>query len=245
MKSYIYPDRQCRMQPRWSPKCTPAWAVITAAVISAAGCASVSQGPSASQKGSVHTLAGNSQHQSARIVYHSESDRLNVWAAGQAAEGSSSPLPAAWLPGVSTCKLEIVHPHPQGTAGYALATLVFSPLQDEGQGGGIWETMTRTITGGEPPQPRDPVADETWLLEIPAAQVDGILAKLRQQNFFQRSKTLNPAVFLRVELDGTGFGKEFRAVPELDALIVRTRQQGRNAASSGLASGFRRLPRVR
>ena len=108
----------------------------------------------------------------------------------------------------------------------------------------IWAQFTGAAAGELTKELQRTSVPETWLLEIPEAQLDAILAKLRRLKFFQRSKSMNPEVLLAVELDGSGFAKNFNAVPALDALVMRTRQQGRVAPADGSTYRFARLPQV-
>jgi hypothetical protein len=70
-------------------------------------------------------------------------------------------------------------------------------------------------------------------LDVPKYQVDGVVAKLQKENFFRRSKILGSSTYLGVSLDGKGFGKNYRNVDELDALIVRVRRQGWQVGPDG------------
>ena len=65
-----------------------------------------------------------------------------------------------------------------------------------------------------------------------------IKAELRSSNFFERSRVLGPDVFIAANVDGRRNGKNFKAIPELDMLILAARQQGRpqGAGSNGISA---------
>jgi hypothetical protein len=71
-------------------------------------------------------------------------------------------------------------------------------------------------------------------MDIPQWQVDAILAKLEASNFFQRSKVWSAEVFLAAEVGPKKNGKDVKALPELDALILKSRLDGRLVAGGGL-----------
>jgi hypothetical protein len=129
---------------------------------------------------------------------------------------------------VTTTTLRIQKPHPEGIPGYARAAVVVRPNGAEASAGG---SFLSRLTGGDEENAANQNAQmiEAWLLDIPAWQVNGIMSKLQEQNFFRRTKVLNAETFLAVKADGAGFGKNYRSMPELDALILRVRHEGRPA----------------
>ena len=71
-------------------------------------------------------------------------------------------------------------------------------------------------------------------MDIPQWQVDAVVAKLQSSNFFQRTKILGPDVFLAAEVGPKKHGKDCKALPELDAMILKSRLEGRLVAGGGL-----------
>lgn len=136
-----------------------------------------------------------------KLTYRTPSDRLNVGGTQLAAfrAGGQPPLAAC-----STTTLALVSPHPRGRAGFAEATIVTRP-DVAGQAG----------------------MSEVWVLDVPQWQAEAIVAKLRAAAFFERSKALGSEIFLAAEVGPEKISKNFRAVPELDALILRSRTEGR------------------
>ena len=163
------------------------------------------------------------------ITYRTESDRVNL-AAGDSGPTQmvsfQQPSPGL-LPGVTTTTLEIQHPHPEGIPGYARARVVVrANATEESKGGSIWGRLIGK-SDDQGPGSHNPQIIEAWLLDVPAWQVHGIMTKLQEQSFFRRAKVLGAETFLAVEADGAGFGKKYHSLPELDALILRARREGR------------------
>jgi len=176
------------------------------------------------------TLTTAKQFDEVSITYRTESDRVNLAAAGYSGPTQmvsfQQPSPGL-LPNVTETTLQIQHPHPDGLPGYARAKVFVRPNgAEESEEGSFWSRLI----GGSDDQDganRNAQIVEAWLLDIPAWQVNGIMTKLQEQNFFRRAKVLNAETFLAVKADGAGFGKKYRSVPELDALILRVRREGR------------------
>jgi len=166
-----------------------------------------------------------------RIVYRTPSDRLNIAAAGQPgpqiAWASTGAPTSLLMPNLTTSTLEIKYPHPRGLSGMAQANVVIrrtSTSADDKPG--FFARLTSWTRKSEQTAPQ-PTYSEVWSLDLPAWQVKAVVDKLRKDNFFQGSKVLNSAAYLGVDLNGKKFGKDYRAVPELDALILRVRREGR------------------
>jgi len=178
------------------------------------------------------TLATAKQFDEVSIAYRIESDRVNLAAAGDSGPSqmvSFQQPSAGLLPSVTTTTLQIQHPHPDGIPGYARARVVVrAGAAEESKGGSIWGRIIGRSDEKDAGSQNAQIV-EAWLLDIPAWQVDGIMKKLQKQNFFRRAKVLDPDAFLTVRADGAGFGKKYHSLPELDALILRARREGRPA----------------
>lgn len=174
------------------------------------------------------------------ILYRTESDRLNLAGGGASGvqQASYQGQPQSLLPPVSTSTLKIVYPHPEGRSDYARAYVAFSRVgEDADNEPSLWTKLTGF--GAKPDQTPQPF--EVWALDVPKYQIDGIITKLQEANFFRRSKVLNSETYLGVSMDGKGFGKDYRNVGELDALLVRVRQQGWPVGRNGKPLQQRRL----
>ena len=164
------------------------------------------------------TLAGSTDAAptvpAVNIAYTTASDRLNVLAGTPTVNqfASTGQPMSSMLPNVTESTLEVNYPHPQDRTGLAQVILHV----------GIKGT-TDSSAG-------------TWLLDIPAWQVEGIMKRLRDENFFRRAKALGSEVEMSVTQDGQNFSKRFRAVPELDALVLRTFREGTPLHSNQNAS---------
>lgn len=166
-----------------------------------------------------------------RIVYRTPSDRLNIAAAGrlgpQLALASTGAPTSLLMPNLTTSTLLVRYPHPQGLSGMAQANVVIRPTSTSGDDKpGFFARLTSWGKKSEEASPQTAYT-EVWSLDLPAWQVNAVVDKLRKDNFFEGSKVLNSDAYLGVDLNGKKFGKDYRAVPELDALILRVRSEGR------------------
>lgn len=169
------------------------------------------------------------------IAYRTESDRLNL---GASTVQQASFMQNGQLPGVTHCTLAVIAPHPNGQPDAALATVSFRPAGGESVlGSSVLDRLVSRDDGGYQP----PVL-QTYSLDIPRWQAESVVAKLRSQNFFRNSRVLDPKAFLAVRTGDYSFGKNYKAVPELDALIMRVRQQGRAVGDRDLQTVRRQQP---
>lgn len=160
------------------------------------------------------------------ITYTTASDRLNVASASTAATqfAGYGPTSAGILPNVTQSRLQIHYPHPSGRTELALAVLtVYHTADSTNWTDNFFASFTR---GDSAPQPQTPQVAGGWMLDIPAWQVEAIQQKLRKENFFRRSRVLTAEAQLSVAEDGETFAKPYRAVPELDAILIRTVCEG-------------------
>jgi hypothetical protein len=170
-----------------------------------------------------------------KLTYRTTADRLNIAGAGTQLASYQQPT-AGPLPGFSTTTLIITSPHPAGVPGYAQATVVIKPEQPATtSASAIWPWQKATAAES-PSAPGTAAPREVWVLDIPQWQVDAVVTKLRNGNFFQRSKILGADAFLAAEVGPQKIAKDCKSMPELDALILRSRVEGR------LVSSGTRLP---
>ncbi len=196
-------------QPSWSP-----FAQASATVTSPA--ASTTAAPPA--ENSAQT----------RLVYKTNSDRLNVsTAAISSAELAAFKQPAGGIPSVTTCSLTMRHPHPLGTPDTSQAMLFVEPNTGNQESSRNWSSLLpAAIRPGERDKPQGPPPVEVWTFDIPKWQMDAIVKILRDDGFFLRSASLSSDATIGTEINGKKFGKSYRAIHELDSLILRARAQG-------------------
>jgi len=181
-------------------------------------------------RGATGKLASAQQADSIRISYRTNSDRLTI----ASADASNS------LPNVTSSQLHLHYPHPGGQPEMALATLIVAPQESDAG----W--LDRWRDAGS-------AADQTQILDrrvldLPARNVHAIVDKLQQENFFRHSKSLDSESHLGVVMDDARFAKDYRAVAELDAMILKVYREGHldmaiPHRSGGIAATtLRRLP---
>lgn len=158
------------------------------------------------------------------ITYKTGSDRLNVQAGALSAVGlPARPQP---LPNLSQSTLRIRLPHPSGRPDHGQATL--HAYVDAADGSVGFGSVAGPLGG------RTTVG--VWVLDIPAWQVQALQRRLQEEHFFRRSRVLNAEVEIGVREGDRRFRKPFRAVAELDALLLRVAAEGRPLVSQRLPS---------
>lgn len=146
------------------------------------------------------------------ITYRTESDRVNTAGIGPLRVASFTQSAVDKLPNVTISTLNVKYPHPAGIEGAALATVRSRPVSSD--------SLLDSHSNESP-------WVETVVLDVPRWQAAEIVSRLEQQNFFKRSKCLDANAYISVAANGDKFGKKFRAVPELDAMILLVRHRGR------------------
>lgn len=153
-----------------------------------------------------------------KVTYATDADRLNVASGGGA------------LPSASRCLLWVESPHPAGRPGLARVTLAVAPQTPRA---GWWERRF-----GKTPPPTAP--SDVRVLDVPQQEVQSLIQTLDAERFFVRSKPLTTDAFVGVERNGERFAKDFRSLPQLDALVLKAHRQGIGAGVDGtvkLAAG--------
>ena len=134
---------------------------------------------------------------------------------------------------------EFAGPHPAGLAGYSLVTVEFRPQSAASESSSIWNT----ITGQQPEStPEHTAFGEVWQMDIPDWHLASLVSQLKEKQFFRRVKGLGHESEIETVLDGKRFAKEFSAVPDLDAMIVNIRRNGRRIDSAGMSNSPLNLP---
>lgn len=133
------------------------------------------------------------------------------------------------LPAGSVADVQIAFPHPQKREGYAQVTVRLFDAPSAGDTGrlGQWWKSSLKWTGlsGEG------VPQETWVLDLPQNELAGIINDLHNSGFFTSYDKPTEGARIQTQLDGAKVNKTWRQVPQLDALIVRVRSQGRLLSS--------------
>lgn len=163
----------------------------------------------------------------ASIAYRVEAARINT-ARPAAREGqlvSYTTAPSAPLPANSVASVQVKYPHPDKKPG---AAQVVVRIEDAaGTSAWSWKHWLAVASGHR----YENRALETWTLDIPHNEVAQIVNGLQTAGYFQDYEKSADAARVETELDGVEMNKSWRQVPELDALIVRVRTEGRLIAS--------------
>jgi hypothetical protein len=164
----------------------------------------------------------------ASIGYRVETARINTaLRSPPSSEGqlvAYRPTHSAALPADSVASVQIKYPHPQKKAGYAQVVV---RIDDAASAAGWTWKHWLAIAGGYTYVSE---AQEVWTLDIPQRELSQIVNRLQTSGYFQQYETADAATF-ETELDGVAFNKSWRQLPELDALIVRVRTEGRLISS--------------
>jgi len=147
--------------------------------------------------------------------------------------------------------LEIIYPHPHGRSGYALARVNVGEEVHDDRLSGSKSGWLGLVGAGK--DAKDVAGHESWELDISKSEMDQLIARLRQSQFFGPTEYSSSGVKLTTRLDGEKTTKSWSQIPEYDALIQRVRHDGllvsyrRNEALDGgddeRAHGWARLVR--
>jgi hypothetical protein len=192
-------------------------ALLAAAV---AGCAAIKGG-----KPRLDSAGG--MFDKAQVSYRVEAARINQASPSRGVEGQlvsyQSPV-VGRLPAGAMADVQIEFPHPEKRDGYAQVTVrVEAPHGQESAQGKWWTKVIRW----SPLKGRDATVVETWVLDIPQNELSGIINDLHNSGYFTSYAKTAAGAQIQTQLDGAKVAKAWRQVPQLDALVVRVRTQGR------------------
>jgi hypothetical protein len=137
---------------------------------------------------------------------------------------AEKPLPVGFVADVA-----IAFPHPEKRQGYAQVTVRLFDAGAAGESGGMGQWWKSGLKGsGLVGQGK---AEEMWRLDIPQNELAGIINDLHNSGFFTSYDKPSEGAQIQTRLDGAKVSKTWRQVPQLDALIVRVRSQGRLLSS--------------
>lgn len=187
-----------------------------------AGCSAFSSG-----KTRLDSSAG--MFDKAEVSYRVDAARLNAAPRPEGQLVSYQPQAVAALPAGSEAEVDIVYPHPEKREGHAQVTVRVFASKNSGEEGRIskwWKSGLKLSGLSSTAAPL-----EVWTLDVPQNDVAGIINGLHNTGYFTSYE--KPAEGAQVEtvLDGAKVSKTWRQVPQLDALIVRVRTQGRLISS--------------
>jgi hypothetical protein len=139
---------------------------------------------------------------------------------------------SATTAGAAQGTLMIEYPHPAGVPGFARARVVmqsqsggFNPARSSSEQ--LMKNVKSIVPGGSQ---FAGASSESWVMDIPKIEVDRLIGAMHESGYF--SKVHQPGnqsagVELVSTLDGKKMRKNWRQVAELDAMMLRVRQQGR------------------
>jgi hypothetical protein len=175
------------------------------------------------------------------LTYRTPTKQVNALAASRLAAGqpgtqlASYQAPAApVVPDNVAGILEITYPHPSDKPGYALVQVTVSNGNDiEGAKPlSPWEKFLGVRSDDEPLLTGK---QTTYNVDIPRAELDQLMATLREAGYFTATHAEGPTTRLTTRLDGLRVNKNWTQVPQLDDLFIRAYHQGRQARLAAAA----------
>jgi len=125
-----------------------------------------------------------------------------------------------------TTLLQIQYPHPAGRAGLARVELILGTATPQPASG--WSAqLRRALRDTMPGIGNAEGIAEAWALDVPAGEIDRILAQLEEQGYFTAGAD-EPATgaALTAKIDGNAFQRPWHRCEALEALSQRVRREG-------------------
>jgi len=196
-------------------------------------------GCSAHSRSAVPIDATAGLYDRAQLTYRIDAGRLNVPVAVARIEGqlvSYDSLPSLAATDHSLGTVSLYYPHPAGRAGVALAEVTIetmarsnssSPLRPTTRGRWSRNRLLPSNWAGKTSYD----AREVWQLDLSKAELDQVVSHLNAAGFFGKyASAPSMGVEVATDLDGRVVTKKWQPVPELDAIMLRVRQQGQLVA---------------
>lgn len=149
----------------------------------------------------------------------------------QAAAGQDAPVasklaarPSSRRP--QTQLLQIQYPHPAGRAGFARVELVLGAAVATPEKS-LAATLRRALNETAPGISYAEGIAEAWGFDLPAVELDRLLEQLEAAGYFSPGDSGDSHVSLTARIDGNDFQRAWHRSPELDALCVRARKDGK------------------
>ncbi len=135
----------------------------------------------------------------------------------------------------SIARLAIEYPHPGGKPGFALAEVIVearkppaaTPPSKKSTWRRLADDMHQMLTQNGLPGVK--MADgiyEAWSLDLPRADLDGVISQLSQTGYFHLAGNPSPGVNVSCKIDGQRCDKQWGHVIALDELVERVRNEG-------------------
>lgn len=177
-----------------------------------------------SSKVPIDTTAG--MFDSAKIDYSVDVAKLGEPMSVARVEGravSYEAQPTVPQPGAAKGRLTITYPSPQSPPGYARCRVTLESLPNGARGG----EMLPAFLSENSAKRREQQMFEVWTLDIPKADLDRAVGKLGESGFFRKTSNAGRGVKISTTIDGAEFGRSWQQIPELDALMLRVRTEGK------------------
>lgn len=172
----------------------------------------------------------------AKLEYKIDAGKLNVPIELARIEGqavSYDHLGTMPLPDQAVGTLTLEYPHPDKHVGFVKARLEIrssnpESLQAANDSKRWWNVWSKSKRQAATDDPQAVV--EVWEVDIPRTELDGVLAQLNRQGYFDKEVSGSGGVELDVKVGPRESTKRWQQVAELDALMLRARGQGRLVA---------------
>ena len=157
------------------------------------------------------------------------------WLPAAAAAGQSGDVqPVSYVAPASTKApiqiLSIEYPHPAGRKGIALVEVIVGrdPATMPAKKPEGWlEGVRRATRDRMPGLTFGEGIESAWALNVPIAEVDQLIERLDAAGYFADGRRPVAGAELSARINGLSFSKPWNSVPELNALIVRVRHEGK------------------
>lgn len=204
---------------------------MLAVLVLAAGCEAI-------QPRTVRIDSTIGMYQMAKLTYRIDAGKLsepvNV-ANITGKQVSYEQKPSGPYADTSVARLAIEYPHPGGKPGYALAEVIIAarkpPATTQAAKKSTWrrlaDDMHEMLTQNGLPGVK--MADgiyEAWSLDLPRADLDGVIGQLSQAGYFHLAGNPTPGVNVSCKIDGQQCDKQWGHVSALDELVERVRHEG-------------------
>jgi hypothetical protein len=210
-------------------RCRAALAGALVSLAAVAGC-------SVFKSGNVPLDSSAGLFDKARLRYEVDTDRVNSTAAPRRGEGqlvSYQQQATPRLPVNARASVDIRYPHPNKREGMAQVQVRIKShagkKSAEAPAWKRWWLSTRDVLPGWNDAGS---ANETWVLDIPKSELATIVSRLNTSGYFAGYEK-SEGTEIVTELDGSKVAKSWHQVPEIDALVMRVRTEGRLVSSSG------------
>ena len=217
--------------------------VVTIAVLSSAGC-------SALPSRDAPIGAAATMYNRVELNYRAETSRINVLAAaahGDARLVSYQTAAPSYLPDGALATVRIRYPHPdKSKPGFAAIRVDLEGSPDGKvtavEETSLWKRWWQSTREEMPGLKGAGWVHETWTVDLPRDELDRLVAGLRRDDFFGERSASAPSSHLLAEVDGLSRRKDWNQLPELDAVLLRVRGEGKLTTSTGPAKGTAESP---